>query len=76
MPEPEIPEIKQTPLEKLILDLSKKRGERVLHTQTIERAIAVLSTLNIHGTNTFGEEATDQYKKECMIKYKLVLKNN
>ena len=62
------------PVEKLINDLVVLRAKRIQHTKTIEQAINVLSTLNIHNTNLFGEEADDAYKTECMIKYKKVLK--
>jgi len=67
---------KITPLEKLITDLVELRQKRINHTSQIEKAINVLSSLNIHDTNLFGEAADDAYRKECMIKYKKVLKEN
>jgi len=67
---------KITPLEKLITDLVELRAKRIKHTSDIEKAINVLSRLNIHGTNLFGESADDAYRKECMNKYKKVLKEN
>lgn len=67
---------KITPLEKLITELVELRAKRLKHTANIEKAINVLSTLNIHDTNLFGEAADDAYRKECINKYKKVLKEN